>query len=1385
MARKTNKASGKRVESDLGGEPIHPGRYVRDKILTPKKLSVTAAAKQIGVGRPALSNFLNGNVVTTPEMASRIERAFNVSAQELLALQARFDAAEAKSKGAPAKAIPYVPPFLAIKANEIETWVARNISARSRFAVLLRTLVHSTARGLKKVDFPGNDDAQRAGWDGFIDVAQGNQWIPDGRSGWEFGTDLAVKSKADGDFDKSVKAMPKSERRETTFVFVTPRHWAGKADWVAEQTAKGKWKEVRAYDSSDLEQWIEQSIAGQTWFANETHRPSGGVRTLDRCWRDWADVAAPALDGLLFKAAIESAERTMVSRLGRSPDGSTIIAADSTDEALAFLAQLFLQSTEEGVTKFKDRVLVFDEPGTLTRLAQGTRDFIAVAATREVERELGPLARAMQTIVVYPRNAANADPHIELEPLNYDAFRVGLEGMGYERDDVTRYANESGRSLTVLRRRLSNVPVVRTPEWAADYKTAVCLIPFLMVGAWNSKNTTDQTALTLLANVDSYETLEKEAQRLAGLNDAPLWSVATARGVISKIDLLFAIAGHITEHDLRRYFDLARIVLSEDDPKLDLPERERWAASIHGKSREFSGALRQGIAETLVLLAVHGNQLFGARLGIDCEIEAARLVRELLTPLKTRILEANDRDLTAYAEAAPIEFLTILEEDLRAESPETYGLMRPVGTDFFGGGCPRTGLLWALEGLAWNPDSLPRAALILAQLAQIEITDNWANKPIGSLESIFRAWMPQTAADHDTRLGVMKLLADKFPAVAWKLCVEQFDTGHTTGDYNHKPRWRNDGHGFGEPFKTWAPILAFRDEMIAMALHWKGGHSREMLGDLVRTVHGLKAKDQAEVWRLIETWAATASDEDKAFVREQIRVTVMSRRAARQSKGKSDFASMTAAGKLAYEALQPSDLLNKHEWLFRQHWVEESADELHDEDTDFRKREERISELRANALREIYADRGLAGVYEFASMGKAASIIGWLMIERVLPEEEKIEFIVGALPSGGNAEAWDRKNLVMGGLRAIQEEKQRTSLLRKAKKRLSEADFGRMLLLAPFRRSTWALVDKLAQQHRDAYWREVSPDWIHESDDENNEAVERLLSARRPRAAFASIHFKLEALAPELLYRLMSEIVKDGDDQPGHYQLEQYYIEKAFQLLDGDPQLSLEQKAGLEFAYVDALSRPSASEGFGVPNLEKYIEAHPELFIQAIVWTYKRTDEGDDPAEYKVDPKDIQHFAERGYKVLDALERIPGHNDLGELQADRLLTWVKTVREACEKLGRLDIGDQSIGKLLSGAPVGADGVWPCEPVRQVMEEVHSKHVMRGAHTGLYNSRGVTWRGEGGDQERELADKYRAWANALKVSHPYVSSHLLMDMVRTYEHEADQEDKQAVIRRRMQ
>ena len=66
-------------------------------------------------------------------------------------------------------------------------------------------------------------------------------------------------------------------------------------------------------------------------------------------------------------------------------------------------------------------------------------------------------------------------------------------------------------------------------------------------------------------------------------------------------------------------------------------------------------------------------------------------------------------------------------------------------------------------------------------------------------------------------------------------------------------------------------------------------------------------------------------------------------------------------------------------------------------------------------------------------------------------------------------------------------------------------------------------------------------------------ASARLLGAKRPRAAFAAVHFKLDEVRPELLVQMLSEMPKEGHDKEGEYQLHDYDIQRAFKLLDRNP----------------------------------------------------------------------------------------------------------------------------------------------------------------------------------------------------------------------------------------
>lgn len=78
--------------------PAHPGGFVKTEIIEPLELSVTEAAKVLGVTRPALSTFLHEHSSLSPEMALRIEKAFGVSMDTLMRMQGSYDIAQARKR---------------------------------------------------------------------------------------------------------------------------------------------------------------------------------------------------------------------------------------------------------------------------------------------------------------------------------------------------------------------------------------------------------------------------------------------------------------------------------------------------------------------------------------------------------------------------------------------------------------------------------------------------------------------------------------------------------------------------------------------------------------------------------------------------------------------------------------------------------------------------------------------------------------------------------------------------------------------------------------------------------------------------------------------------------------------------------------------------------------------------------------------------------------------------------------------------------------------------------------------------------------------------------------------------------------------------------------
>ena len=139
------------------------------------------------------------------------------------------------------------------------------------------------------------------------------------------------------------------------------------------------------------------------------------------------------------------------------------------------------------------------------------------------------------------------------------------------------------------------------------------------------------------------------------------------------------------------------------------------------------------------------------------------------------------------------------------------------------------------------------------------------------------------------------------------------------------------------------------------------------------------------------------------------------------------------------------------------------------------------------------------------------------------------------------------------------------------------------------------------------------------------------------------------------------------------------------------------------------------------------------------------------------------------FNILYEWKSLPGiHND-GSIDSGHLYEWILECRKLLNNCNRIEVGDQEIGKVLASSPVGNDGVWPAEEVRNVLENLKNSNIESGLVVGRCNQREMSFRGiyDGGARERGIAQKYRDSAKRVEMRWPRTAE-VLRQVAKSYE-----------------
>ena len=1245
-----------------------------------------------------------------------------------------------------------------IDGSDLDLWASRR-ECQGDMPRLVRRLVHATIARPKRVEFRAGEGVQLPGWDGIVETSEGNSYVPTGASFWEIGTPESIKTKANEDYDKRTANPLGADPQSSTFVFVTPRRWAGKNKWAANKKSQGDWADVRAYDADDLEQWLELAPSVGAWFARYVREcPPKGIQSLEDFWEEFRVATSPPLDPSVPLAGREDAVKLLQEWL-RSGSGILRVRGESSAEAIAFISAVVQQLQDEDLVQRAARCLILNDVAVAREIITTRNSLMLIWNITETEAVQAAIERGHSVILLEGRMGMPLPKDgIELPRLSTDGLVKALSLCGLEEVRAHEVVRATGGHLQPLRRQLARVPNLARPEWALPDR-ASRLLRLLFAGSWDERQDGDRDVVGRLAQVPWEAVAELAAKYIRG-DDAPLKCAGGIWQFVSPYDAWRLLGGYVGLQDLDRFVGIAVEVLSQESSRLASPPDRRWMAT--DAAFPHSHALREGLAQSTALLGVLGEQ---GVIGNRAQDFSKRIVMKLLNDKAGWQRWYSLAGLLPYlAEAAPDEFLAALDDFLTGDIASVSRLFEEEGP-FPGSYSPHTYILWALERLAWIPRYLGHVTVILGRLAALDPGGKLANRPARSLAEIFVLWHPNTGANLDERLQAIDLLLDRESKVGWDLLIALLPQFHSFTMPTPAPDWRE--YPVSSPL-TFGEHLRGIKGVIERALR-ASGYDATRIAVLIKECASWPPESRSALADHIRSFCSSSQDPlDRNKVWEALRELVNTHRAFATA----DWALPEVEVKKLEELIplvEPSDVFTKFKWLFDDWYPRLPGSEI-----DVSEGQKEIDRRRMEAAREVMAERGVAGLIALARTTKYPGLVGQAASALSPSDAAEEEFLISTLGNSDDClrvfgigfvddryrrmgDAWvDRRlPLIRGDGRAL----------------------ATFFLALPASRYVWNRVASEGQEVERLYWREVRPHLGNTEDLSDIQfAVERLYAAQRidfvVHVAWMNVRRLPGCDLVKVLDSLAAALV---DKRVGLNQDIAFSTTEILSALPSKSDVSEEAIARLEWTFLPLLHHGRLS---GSLALHRRLSSDPTFFAEVIGLVYRpQSKEGDGPKEVVAPSEEQRAKARLGYDLLSSWHLVSGSARDGSLNGTALKDWVTQARALCKRSGHGDIGDVHIGQVLAYAPVGSDGLWPHESARSVLEQEDSGKIGDGFRTGVFNSRGVVTKNieEGGKQERTLADRFRQHAEALNLKSPR-TARLLRSIADQYDRMGHWEDE---------
>lgn len=852
---------------------------------------------------------------------------------------------------------------------------------------------------------------------------------------------------------------------------------------------------------------------------------------------------------------------------------------------------------------------------------------------------------------------------------------------------------------------------------------------FALLGSWNEKYSGDIAIIEQMTGRDYKSSQELFKDEMIS-NTESFSYVRNIWNCYSRKNLLHSISNKLFDEDIDMFFSVANSILDSIDNYAKDAQEGLFPEPINYFSNsKYSAEIIKGVFETIAIL---GNNEFSFSNCTKNHIsnQIWEMERRTFSCSNARSYYILSEYFQYLGEAQPKTFLYEIDKLIKEKSEPFIEFLKfeneskHVYKGYYH-------LDRIIRCLAVDERHFASAINIIVQLAQFD------SRFIDTAVYILLPWYPQTHASINKRIAIIRSLATTNKEIIWDILMKLMPGKTTSSISLEKPEFMEE---FELPGKTSnADYIKASMEYINVAINLLE-NSVQRIVEIVDVISHVSFDIQDQIVKAIIKNTLDLSLPEKEAVWNCIRELVQEHRRFSNA----DWAlpaDRLEALENAMAVIIPNANYLEVIRLFRKDQFS-----LFDDFENYEEETHKLRDKQIAAVNTIYKEKGLSGLNDLNSQVENHSLLGDC-VAKIATDEDITLLLKGK-------SVFNIESLLYGITNGL-----KTDHLFELIELFSDDSKAEILSNLPLSKECVSKIQTLEEKSQDLFWKITCGHYSSNIDASTLEIViKRLNECGRANTSLNILLLAEHANKEFVSDQLIIESLDSYDGSDDKLLVGRYTIQELIKRMQrGD--IHNEDLIRIEWKYLDFLK---SSDGYSPVTIWKEMANNPDFFMKIL-------------KQYRGDPdnktEDSIEAAKKSFRVLYHWKLVPGLQDNGTIDVEKLDNWIEAVKIEASKCGLLRLAQEEFGKVAFYSPQDPDGFFINRRIAYYLQNETAEGVRVGYSVEAFNSRGAHWVDPTGKPEFELEEKYNNMANAADEEGMFRFANTLREIAQTYHDEA--------------